>query len=522
MSREPRVLGRLLACADVCPGLLVYPHRMTPVTIRWREVEPLAETNGDLQAVLESVDALRAAWEEALAQVGPEEFAEGRRRSLRRHAIETGIIERLYDLDWGVTEALVAEGLTAEVAAREGGIDDDTLLLIRSQFEALEFMAEAARAGTPLTISFIRQLHSAITRHQSTYEAINELRQVVQAPLHHGQWKMWPNHVRRPDGTILEYAPPEQVQSQIERLIELHNEAANAHPLIRAAWLHHRFICIHPFEDGNGRVARALTLLLLLQAKYAPLVVDRRDREAYISALEAANEGDLRPLVRLFARLEIVALRAELERPAKPTVKVAGAVSVARAYAERLKDLRTAGTDEKAGRAAALAADVQRRLVAHLDELARGLQEAFAEVDPDAHYTLFDAAPPDPRATYWKRQVIAAARQVDFYANLARGSWWVRLHVTVLGQTLRYLVAVQKVGHGETGVLAVTAFAESLVPESPDETEAHTPEPLLELKPTDSVTLVYTHDAGEKWEEIENFVDDTLSAAVDRFAQRLG
>lgn len=251
-------------------------------------------------------------------------------------------------------------------------------------------------------------------------------------------------------------------------------------------------------------------------------MVDRRDREAYISALDDANSGDLRSLVRLFARLEIVALRAELERPAKPAVRASGAVSVARAYAERLKDLRSAASDEKAERAAMLAAEVHQRLITHLDEVADDLREAFAEIDPDARYSLFSAAPPDLRATYWKRQVIAAARQVDFYANLASGSWWVRLHLTVLGQTLRYLAIVQKVGHGETGVLAVTAYAESLVPESPGESETYAPETLLELKPTDSVTLVYTHDASEKWEEVEQFVDDTLSAAVDRFAQRLG
>jgi Fic family protein len=501
---------------------LVYSHGMTEVTTPWRDVEPLADANGELQAVLANVDALRGAWEEALDQVGPEEFAEGRRRSLRRHAIETGIIERLYDLDWGVTEALVAEGLTAEVAAREGGIDDDTLTLIQTQFEALEFLTEAARESRPLTVWFIRQLHEAITHHQRTYEATNTLGQVVQAELHHGQWKSWPNHVRRPDGSILEYTPPEQVQPQMERLIELHEQMVSAHPLVRAAWLHHRFICIHPFEDGNGRVARALTLLNLLQTKYAPLVVDRRDREEYIAALEAANQYDLRPLIRLFARLEIVALRAELERPARPTAQSAGAVNVARAYAERLKDLRAADTAQKAAQAESLAGDVQRRLYSHLDELGRGLEGAFVEVDPDARYTLYEAAPPDPRSTYWKRQIIAAARQVDFYANLAQGSWWLRLHMTVLGQTLRYLVAIQKVGHGETGVLAVTAYAESLVPESPDEAEAHTPESLLELKPTDSVTLVYIHNVDERWEEIEQFVDRTLSAAVDRFAHGLG
>jgi hypothetical protein len=124
---------------------------MTEARMRWRDVEPSTEINGELSAVLASVDALRAAWEDVLSRVTPEDFAESRRRSLRRHAIETGIIERLYDIDWGVTEALVAEGLTAEVAEREGGVDDDTLALIRDQFDALEFLADAVRAGTPLT-----------------------------------------------------------------------------------------------------------------------------------------------------------------------------------------------------------------------------------------------------------------------------------------------------------------------------------------------------------------------------------
>ncbi|MBV9143011.1 MAG: hypothetical protein JO115_19215 [Pseudonocardiales bacterium] len=85
--------------------------------LRWVDVEPLGAVNGELRQVLASVDTLRGAWEVSLAQTSAGEFAEARRRSLRRHAIETGLIERLYDIDWGVTEALVAEGLTAEVAA---------------------------------------------------------------------------------------------------------------------------------------------------------------------------------------------------------------------------------------------------------------------------------------------------------------------------------------------------------------------------------------------------------------------
>ena len=72
-------------------------------------------------------------WETAIGQMTPPEFAEARQRSLRRHAIETGIIERLYDLEWGVTEALVAEGISADVVARQGGAPDEVLRTITDQ-----------------------------------------------------------------------------------------------------------------------------------------------------------------------------------------------------------------------------------------------------------------------------------------------------------------------------------------------------------------------------------------------------
>jgi hypothetical protein len=86
------------------------------VVIPWQWVSPLEAVDGSLEPLLATVDTLRAAWEEFVDQVSEEEFAEARRRSLRRHAIETGIIERLYDVSWGITEAMVAEGIT-----REGG-----------------------------------------------------------------------------------------------------------------------------------------------------------------------------------------------------------------------------------------------------------------------------------------------------------------------------------------------------------------------------------------------------------------
>jgi hypothetical protein len=273
--------------------------------MRWQPIEPLPPVNGAVQPILDTVDSLRRAWEEALESSTAEERAAARDKRLRRHAVETGIIERLYEVDWGTTEMLVAEGLSMEVANRAGGISAETLQIIRDQYDALEFLTSLAQEGTELSVYLVRQLHQIITRHQYTYEARDQFGRVFQRPLRHGEWKQQPNHVRRPDGSVLEYAPHEHVQSEMERLVALHQESAGAHPLVRAAWLHHRFIQIHPFEDGNGRVARALTLLVLLRDHYAPLVVDRRERTSYLAALDTANAGDLSALVRFFGRLEI-------------------------------------------------------------------------------------------------------------------------------------------------------------------------------------------------------------------------
>lgn len=461
------------------------------VNIAWREVDPLPEVNGAVEPVLATVDALRTAWDRALRRVSAAEFAEARQRSLRRHAIETGIIERLYDLDWGVTEALVAEGITAEVAAREGGVSEEAFTLIRDQLDALEYLTLAVREGRQLSVFFVRELHQLITRHQPTYEARDALGNLVQVPLPHGEWKTQPNHVRRADGSLLQYTPPEHVQSQMEALVERYAETAGAHPVIRAAWLHHRFICIHPFADGNGRVARALTLLALLQAHYAPLVVDRRNRADYLGALDAANDGDLRSLVRLFAQLEIVALRTELERPAVVTPASGSAVDIARAYAERLRSLRAGTETQEVKRAEALGAALQRRVRNHLESVADSLAATFRTVDP------------------------ATTAEVVAVKALSGPRWLIDLDLKTLDTTFTYSVNI--VGVTEPTVLRVDVIA--LARRQLDE-KIHF-DPLFRPAPTDTVTLLAADDLDRRWPEIEELLDRTLAVAVDGFGRGL-
>jgi Fic family protein len=495
--------------------------------VPWADVAPLPALNGDLESILASVRSLQRAWK-SVVSANDEAFNEARRRSLRRHAIETGIIERLYDIDWGVTEALVAEGLTADAVARvgEGAVDEDILEVVRSQYDALEYLAQAARDGRDVTVYLIKELHIALTRRQSTYTAVSPTGSEFHATLHHGEWKQQSNYVTRPDGAVLQYTPAEHVAAQMDRLVQLYQSYDDKDPLIQAAWLHHRFARIHPFEDGNGRVARCLTLLVLLKHDLAPLVVDRRERSRYLESLDKANDGDLRPLVRFFAELEIGALRSELERPVAGEQALAaggGALAVLEAGIGRLRELRsTQGIVDRAAKTASLAAAIQANVHSWLSDMRERISDLLKTgVDSNAQVILSSESPPSEKAHYWRRQAIQAARRVDFYTNVKEGTWWSRLQISAYDQKLRYLVFIQKVGSGETGVLTLTVYAEIMGTDHNEESVV-VADQVVVSSPTETVTWTWMDQPDTQWTSVAEVLDTTLASALARFTAGLG
>src|SRR5947209_20053764 len=96
----------------------------------------------------------------------------------------------------------------------------------------------------------------------------------------------------------------------MDELIRIYGERQNRQvpPEVSSAWLHHRFTQIHPFSDGNGRVARALASLVFIRSGWFPVVIKRDDRPRYIEDLEKADAGDLLQLVALFVESKRTAL----------------------------------------------------------------------------------------------------------------------------------------------------------------------------------------------------------------------
>lgn len=266
---------------------------------KWRPIEDLPEelysfSDQDLRTLEEEWRTVR---EKTSAEVLEKILTEIK----REWAIETGKIEGLYTLSKGITETLIQYGISAKLIPQESTNLGPIQLteLLKDQQEVIEGLIDYVAKQKPLTLHYIRQMHQVFTRHQDTTEAVTEDGKQVNIQLIKGDWKKWPNNPLQDDKTIHEYCTPEQVPNEMEHLMELHQKhvAEGVSAEAEAAFLHHRFTQIHPFQDGNGRIARALASLIFLREGDFPFVVQDEERKNYIDALEVADQGDLMDLI---------------------------------------------------------------------------------------------------------------------------------------------------------------------------------------------------------------------------------
>ncbi|MDD3042661.1 MAG: Fic family protein [Methanosarcinaceae archaeon] len=98
-------------------------------------------------------------------------------------------------------------------------------------------------------------------------------------------------------------APPDwsKILQSMDELIENIAEDEK-HPIETVSFLHHSFVEIHPFIDGNGRVARLLTNLYLISKSYPAIVLKKEDRQKYYRTLRTADSGNLEPFANFIAK----------------------------------------------------------------------------------------------------------------------------------------------------------------------------------------------------------------------------
>ena len=257
---------------------------------------------------IEDLRVLEREWHEQKDQIRSKAaFAQFEIELTREWAIETGLIERLYTFSEEVTKNLVQKGIVAKFIPTNEQQDSKLVeLIIKDQKSALDDLFEFVAREREFSTSYIKELHSLITRHQETYAARDQFGRPIEVRLRRGEYKSLPNNPTLPNGVVHQYCPPEHVASEMDRMCDLHRRHIEAEvaPEVEAAWLHHRFSSIHPFQDGNGRVSRAIASLVFIQKDWFPLVVRDRDRTRYIDALESADVGQLKLLVDFFGELQ--------------------------------------------------------------------------------------------------------------------------------------------------------------------------------------------------------------------------
>lgn len=140
-----------------------------------------------------------------------------------------------------------------------------------------------------------------------TPDGQNTRRQIIP-----GEYKKHPNHVQLKSGKIFKYAEPNEVPQKMQELL-LWYSTTKEHPLIVATFLHYKFVCIHPFDDGNGRVSRLLMNYHLLRNGYPPVIIKSKDKNNYLYALQQADAGDKDAFVKYIGEQLIWSLDLQLK-----------------------------------------------------------------------------------------------------------------------------------------------------------------------------------------------------------------
>ncbi|WOE75560.1 Fic family protein [Alterisphingorhabdus coralli] len=255
----------------------------------------------ELLALLSEIDEFKGAWR-ALGTLAPE------RLQALRHVATIESIGSSTRIEGSKLTDREIEQLLSRLDIKR--FDSRDVQEVVSYAEVMETVFQAWE-DIPITENHIKQLHRDLLRHSSKDER------------HRGAYKTVPNDVGAFDesgkmvGVVFETASPFDTPQRMAELVQWLNDMRSLkrlHPLLIVAIFVVVFLEIHPFQDGNGRLSRILTTLLLLQAGYAYVPysslesVIENSKEGYYLALRQtqttirSDEPDWQPWLLFFMR----------------------------------------------------------------------------------------------------------------------------------------------------------------------------------------------------------------------------
>lgn len=263
----------------------------------------------ELLALIAELDEFKGAWR-ALGRLAPDRLS-----SLRRVATIESIGSSTRIEGAKLSDRQVERLLSNLEAKAFASRDEQEVAGYAGVMETIFAHADAIN----LTENHIKQLHRDLLKHSAKDNR------------HRGAYKTLANHVEAfgPDGkslgVVFETATPFETPRLMTELVQWTQSALRTkelHPLLCIAIFIVAFLAIHPFQDGNGRLSRILTTLLLLRAGYAYVPysslesVIERSKETYYLALRRtqrkirSDKPDWQPWVTYF----LTALKQQKDR----------------------------------------------------------------------------------------------------------------------------------------------------------------------------------------------------------------
>ena len=320
-------------------------------------------------------------------------------------------------------------------------------------------------------------------------------------------------------GAIHEYCPPVHVDSEVENLLRWLSEYRGEDPIIVAAWFHHRFTQIHPYQDGNGRVARALTTLILLRADLLPLVLDRDLRVEYINALELADQNRLSALAEIFARLErnailqALSVDADIEISHQRSLTSAVIGSLADKFGKRrvqkLAELRQVNT---------VALELRAVSRSVLERSFTEIETALGEVG-EPRIFINDGGPDRGNAHWYRFEVVQSAKEAGKFANFDEDHYFIKASAQVNRERLIFVVSFHHVGRELTGIMEATAFSKLVSYENSDDPDSVSER--FSLCSVEPFVFTYRTKVNEIADAFGKWLDAALAVAVKEYGDRL-
>jgi Fic family protein len=383
---------------------------------------------------------------------------------------------------------------------------------LQDHLDAVDFIFDIVKENRHLTKGFICELHQLTTRHQEFAEGIDQFGNKTKIPLIKGRLKERENNPTREDGTTVLYCPPEHVEAEMDKLIEIYNELTeqNVNPLIIATWVHHAFTTIHPFQDGNGRVVRLIASLILIKSNFFPITVLREEAKVkYIQALEEADNEQPQKLVTYFAEIQKRNIEEALNIKEVSNTSLSEVTNI---FKQKILQKQ----QEKQQQYERTLAENRLQVIDYCSQFLNEYKQNLEIEFHDSVSLYIGSVSPDDvtKQHYYYEQIVSYAKRHNYYFNRTLPKSYFKFGIEFEGKRYELGITLHHFGY-DNSVIAIGAFLEYKGILQNEDTDTTIP---LDIKPH---VISIKDEVSSKEKNIRLHLENILTVTIAQIASEI-